>query len=138
MRPRLFAGLIVVAAVLAAAGAQAQLRGHGGPVRALAVSLDGRLAISGSFDTSAIRWSLDGSAPSVITLPVPLNAVAVAPDGETVAAGADGKVYVLSGVGELGKAIDAANAPIIGLAISADGKLIAAAGIRGSVAIIDR
>jgi len=38
--------------------AQAQLRGHGGPVRALAISPDGAQAVSGSFDTSAIRWSL--------------------------------------------------------------------------------
>ena len=40
-------------------GAQAQLRGHGGPVRALAISPDGKSALSGSFDTSAIRWSLE-------------------------------------------------------------------------------
>ena len=39
--------------------ALAQLRGHGGPVRALAISSDGQNAISGSFDSSAIRWSLD-------------------------------------------------------------------------------
>src|SRR3954453_15825296 len=39
--------------------AHAQLRGHGGPVRAVAVSADGREAVSGSFDTSAIRWSLE-------------------------------------------------------------------------------
>ncbi len=45
-----------VAVVLDAA--HAQLRGHGGPVRALAISPDGTQAISGSFDTSAIRWSL--------------------------------------------------------------------------------
>ena len=38
--------------------AQAQLRGHGGPVRALAISPDGTQAVSGSFDTSAILWSL--------------------------------------------------------------------------------
>ena len=43
---------------LAAGAAQAQLRGHGGPVRALAISPDGTRAVSGSFDTSAIRWSL--------------------------------------------------------------------------------
>ena len=36
----------------------AQLRGHGGPVRALAISSDGLTALSGSFDTSIIRWSL--------------------------------------------------------------------------------
>jgi cytochrome c len=248
-------------AVAVAASAQAQLRGHGGPVRALAISPDGTLAISGSFDTSAIRWSLEGNAaievlrfhegavnavaylpdgrvatagedgrialwrlgepqpaavlpghtapvvalavspdgltlasaswdhsarlwplaggeprvleghaqnvngvafapdgrtvvtvgydatlriwprdgaPAVITLPAPLNAVAVAPDDEIVAAGADGKVTMLSPAGEIRGEIEAAQAPVIALAVSGDGKRVAAAGIRGSVAIIDR
>jgi cytochrome c len=47
--------LALVAAVLGGAPAEAQLRGHGGPIRALAVSADGTTALSGSFDTSAIR-----------------------------------------------------------------------------------
>ena len=42
--------------------ARAQLSGHGGPVRALAVSADGAIALSGSFDTSAIRWALGREA----------------------------------------------------------------------------
>ena len=52
--------VVLAVAVLAGAlaSAQAQLRGHGGPVRALAVSPDGRTAISGSFDETVIRWSL--------------------------------------------------------------------------------
>jgi cytochrome c len=251
--------MIGVLAIAMATVAQAQLRGHGGPVRALAISPDGKLAISGSFDTSAIRWSLERNAavevlrfhegavnavaylpdgrvatagedgrialwrpgepqpvavltghtapvvalavspdgqtlasaswdhtarlwpltggaprvleghaqnvngvafagdgvvtvgydatlriwprdgaPLVITLPAPLNAVAVAPDGEIVAAGADGKVTMLSPAGEVRGEIEAAQAPVIALALSADGKRVAAAGIRGSVAIIDR
>jgi cytochrome c len=260
MIKRTFAVVMVgVLAIAIAASAQAQLRGHGGPVRALAISPDGALAISGSFDTSAIRWSLERNAavevlrfhegavnavayladgrvatagedgrialwrpgepqpvavltghtapvvalalspdgqtlasaswdhsarlwplgggaprvleghaqnvngvafardgivtvgydatlriwprdgaPSVITLPAPLNAVAVAPDGEIVTAGADGKVIVLSPAGEVRGEIVAAQAPVIALALSADGKRVAAAGIRGSVAIIDR
>jgi cytochrome c len=266
MIKRLFVVPVVgVLALAIAASAQAQLRGHGGPVRALAISPDGTLAVSGSFDTSAIRWSLernaavevlrfhegavnavaylpdgrvatagedgrialwrpgepqpvtvltghtapvvalalspdgqtlasaswdhsarlwplaggvprvleghaqnvngvafvrdgvvtvgydatlriwprqvlsrDGGAPSVITLPAPLNAVAVAPDGEIVTASADGKVTMLSPMGELRGEIEAAQAPVIALAISGDGKRVAAAGIRGSVAIIDR
>jgi len=253
-------------AVMCPEGAQAQLRGHGGPVRALAISPDGTQALSGSFDTSAIRWSLQrnaaeqvlrfhdgavnavaflpdgriatsgedariaiwragelqpamvleghkapvvalavspdgatlasaswdhtarlwplaGGAPRVIeghtqnvngvaftidgralvtvgydatlrvtplvgdggaggpivtTLPAPLNTVAVSPDGEVVTAGADGKVYVLAATGELKSEIEAAQTPIIAVALSADGRLIAAAGIRGSVTIIDR
>jgi cytochrome c len=248
---------------LACGPAQAQLRGHGGPVRALAISPDGTQAVSGSFDTSAIRWSLarnaaeqvlrfhdgavnavvflrdgriatsgedariaiwrpgepqpatvltgheapvvalavspDGTtlasaswdhtarlwplaggaprviaghaqnvngvafapdgrglvtagydatlritplvgegAPVIATLPTALNAVAVAGDGEIVTAGADGKVYLLSAAGKLEAEIEAAQAPIIAVALSSDGRLIAAAGIRGSVAVIDR
>jgi cytochrome c len=251
--------IVGVLAIAIAASAQAQLRGHGGPVRALAISPDGTLAVSGSFDTSAIRWSLERNAavevlrfhegavnavaylpdgrvatagedgrialwrpgepqpvtvltghtapvvalalspdgqtlasaswdhsarlwplagaaprvleghaqnvngvafardgivtvgydatlriwphdgaPAVITLPAPLNAVAVASDGEIVTAGADGKVYALSPAGELRGEVEAAQAPVIALAMSGDGKRIAAAGIRGSVAIIDR
>jgi cytochrome c len=38
-------------ALLLVSPAQAQLRGHGGPVRALAVSPDGTTVVSGSFDT---------------------------------------------------------------------------------------
>ena len=79
-----------------------------------------------------------GGGPIVTTLPTPLNTVAVALDGEIVTAGADGKVYVLSATGEFNGEIEAAQTPIIAVALSPDGRLIAAAGIRGSVAIIDR
>jgi cytochrome c len=248
--------------LLVPGGAQAQLRGHGGPVRALAVSTDGTQAISGSFDTSAIRWSLsrnaaeqvmrfhdgavnavaflrdgrivtagadariavwtsgesrpdvtfdghtapiaglavspagdwlasaswdrtvrlwplgggsprifegntqnvngvafsrdgrqvmsagydatlriwpvsDGGNAIVRNLPTPLNTVAVAPDGEIIVAGADGKTYFLSPQGEVRGELQASATPVIALAISGDGALVAAAGIRGSVAVID-
>jgi WD40 repeat protein len=39
--------------------AQGELRGHGGPVRALSISAEGRHAITGSFDSTAINWSLE-------------------------------------------------------------------------------
>ena len=54
--------LFMLLAVMSPRAAQAQLRGHGGPVRALAISPDGKHAVSGSFDTSAIRWSLERNA----------------------------------------------------------------------------
>lgn len=156
------------------------LEGHSAPVVALAISPDGTTLASGSWDHTARLWPLAGGAPRVIeghvqnvngvafapdgravitagydttlrispvagggastvaTLPTPLNTVAVAPDGEIVTAGADGKVYVLSPTGELLGAIEAAQAPIISVALSRDGSLIAAAGVRGSVAIIDK
>ena len=84
-------------------------------------------------------WPLrEQGSPLVATLPSPLNAVVVAPDGEIVAAGADGKIYFLSPRGELRDTIEASPAPVIALAISGDGERIAAASIAGPVAIIDR
>jgi len=50
--------VMLMGAALGPAPAEAQLRGHGGPIRALAISADGATALSGSFDTSAILWSL--------------------------------------------------------------------------------
>jgi cytochrome c len=83
-------------------------------------------------------WPLAGGAETIRNLPTPLNTVAVAPDGEIVTAGANGKVYLLSPKGEPAGEVEASATPIISVVISPDGKLIAAAGIRGSVAIIDR
>ena len=84
------------AALLLVTPAQAQLRGHGGPVRALAIAQDGTSAISGSFDTSAIRWSLTRNAAEQVLRfhESAVNAVALAPDGRIVTGGEDGRVAV--------------------------------------------
>ncbi|MFL5067633.1 MAG: WD40 repeat domain-containing protein, partial [Xanthobacteraceae bacterium] len=78
----------------ATTAAHAQLRGHGGPVRAIAVAPDGKTAISGSFDTSAIRWSLERNAAVEVLRfhDDAVNAVAVLPDGRLATAGADGRI----------------------------------------------
>jgi cytochrome c len=122
-----------------AGGMPRVIEGHAQNVNGVAFAPDGRALITAGYDaTLRISPLAGGSAPTVATLPTPLNTVAVAPDGEIVTAGADGKVYVLSPTGELLGAIEAAQAPIISVALSRDGSLIAAAGVRGSVAIIDR
>jgi len=119
-------------------GAPRVLEGHAQNVNGVAFGRDGRAAVTAGYDATLRIWPRDGGAPTAVALPAPLNTVAVAPDGEIVTAGADGKVYVLSPAGELRKEIEAGPSPIIAVAISGDGKLVAAAGIRGSVAIIDR
>jgi cytochrome c len=122
-----------------AGGMPRVIEGHAQNVNGVAFAPDGRALITAGYDaTLRISPLAGGSAPTVATLPTPLNTVAVAPDGEIVTAGADGKVYVLSPTGELLGAIEAAQAPIISVALSRDGSLIAAAGVRGSVAIIDK
>ena len=121
-----------------AGGAPRVLEGHAQNVNGVAFTPDGRALVTAGYDATLRIWPLAGGAPVVVTLPTPLNTVAVAPDGEIITAGADGKVFFLSAAGELKGTVEAGPTPIIAVAVSADGKLVAAAGIRGSVAIIDR
>ena len=114
------------------------LEGHQQNVNGVAFMPDGRALVSAGYDLTLRIWPLAGGAPTITTLPTPLNAVAVAADGEIVTGGADGKIYFVSPSGELRGAVAAAETPIIAIALSRDGALIAAAGVRGSVAIIDR
>ena len=72
------------------------MRGHGGPVRALAISPDGSQAVSGSFDTSAIRWSLTRNVAEQVMRfhDNAVNAVAWLKDGRIVTAGADAHIAI--------------------------------------------
>jgi cytochrome c len=114
------------------------LDGHNQNVNGVAFTPDGRALVSAGYDATVRIWAIDGAAPVIVTLPTPLNAVAVARDGEIIAAGADGKVFFVSPQGEKRGDVEAQPTPIISVAVSGDGKLVAAAGIRGSVAVIER
>jgi cytochrome c len=120
-------------------GAPRVLEGHPQNVNGVAFLPDGRV-VSAGYDASVRIWSLSAPAesPNIISLPTPLNALAVAQDGEILAAGADGRVHFLRAGGEPSGEIQAQPTPIIAVAVSPDGKRVAASGIRGSVAIIDR
>jgi cytochrome c len=120
-------------------GAPRILEGNAQNVNAVAFMPDGQAVVTAGYDATLRVWPLaGGSAPIVSTLPTPLNAAVVAPDSEIITAGADGNVYFLSAIGELRRSVHASDTPTIALAISPDGATIAAASIRGSVAIIDR
>jgi cytochrome c len=121
-----------------AGGAPRVLEGHQQNVNGVAFLPDGRALVSAGYDLTLRIWPLAGGAPTIAMLPTPLNAVAVAPDDEIVTGGADGKVYFVAPSGELRGTVAAAETPIIALAVSRDGALVAAAGVRGSVAIIER
>ena len=120
----------LLGAAAARGPAEAQLRGHGGPIRALAVSADGTTALSGSFDASAIRWSLrDNLAEQVLRLhESAVNAVAILNDSRTVTAGAD----AIIGIWTPGKPVPdrilrGHEGPIVTLAVSPDGATLASA-----------
>jgi cytochrome c len=122
-----------------AGGAPRVLDGHTQNVNGVAFAPDGRTLVSVSYDQSLRIWPLAGSAsPVVVTMPVPLNAVAIGNDGEIAAGGADGRLYFLSRDGARAGEVAAGPRPVISIAVSPDGALVAAAGIGGTVAVIDR
>jgi cytochrome c len=124
-----------------AGGAPRVLEGHTQNVNGVAFTPDGRQLISAGYDAMLRIWQVNGNGEGGVVvrkLPTPLNTVTVAGDGEIVAAGADGTVYFLSPRGEVQAKVEASKIPIITIALSPDGTLVAAAGIRGSVAVIDR
>src|SRR5215475_5098595 len=119
-------------ALFCTSSAVAQLRGHGGPVRAVAASPDGRRVISGSFDTSAIVWSLgpshlSGNAEAVLRFHEgAVNAVAFLNDGRMVTAGEDARIAIWKpGEDVPARVLEGHRGPIVALAASPDGAFIA-------------
>ena len=123
---------------LAPAGA-AELRGHGGPVRAIAVTADGAAAITGSFDSSAILWSLEtGTARAVLRFhDSQVNAVAALPDGRFATSGEDGRIAIWEAEGADAPAavLEGHGGPVVGLAASSDGLSLASASWDGTARI---
>lgn len=110
--------------------AHAQLRGHGGPVRALAISGDGATALSGSFDGSAILWSLARDAAEHVLRfhDDAVNAVALLKDGRAVTGGADGRIALwTAGRDQPDIVLQGHTAPVAALAVSPDGAMLASA-----------
>jgi cytochrome c len=110
--------------------ALAQLRGHGGPVRALAISSDGQTAVTGSFDSTAIRWSLTRNAAEQVLRfhDDAVNAVVLLRDGRAATAGADGRIAIWSpGNAAPDAVLEGHTAPIAALALSPDGATLASA-----------
>ncbi len=141
MRALSFATLFAFTLLCAPVSAQPQgeLRGHGGPVRALSIAADGRVVISGSFDSSAIVWSLDrGAALAVLRAHAgSVNAVLALPDGRIATGGEDGRLALWRD-DDLARpqSFDPVHtAPLVALAVSPDGAMIASASWDSSVAI---
>ena len=121
---------VVLLLPLAFTPANAQLRGHGGPVRALAISPDGSHAVSGSFDTSAIRWSLSRNVAEQVMRfhDGAVNAVAWLKDGRIATAGADTHIAIWTqSQPEPDRMLDGHTGPIVALALSPDGTMLASA-----------
>jgi cytochrome c len=129
---------VVIAAValwvaaLAAVPARADLIGHGGTVRAVAVSPDGARVATGSFDYSAMLWEFSDQSEIAVLEghEGPVNDVAFADAGRIVVTAADdGAVRLFDAAdGAPLRAIAVHDHKAMGLAVSASGGLIASAG----------
>ena len=127
---RLVFVLAAAALIAGVATARAQLRGHGGPVRALAISADGATALSGSFDTSrSAGRSTRNTAEQVLRFhDDAVNAVALLADGRAVTGGADGRIAIWTRASAQPDAVlQGHTAPIVALALSPDGTMLASA-----------
>jgi cytochrome c len=121
---------LLAALTLTPTSAHAQLRGHGGPVRALAVAPDGRTALSGSFDTAAIRWSLARNAAEQVLRfhDGAVNAIALLKDGRFATSGEDARIAIWKpGETQPQRVLEGHTAPVVALAVSPDGMHLASA-----------
>jgi cytochrome c len=115
------------------------IEGHTQNVNGVAFAPDGRALVTASYDATLRITPLAGAgAPVVATLPTPLNAVAWSPRRRDRDRWRRRQGLRAPAAGELKAEIEAAQTPIIAVALPGDGRLIAAASIRGSVAVIDR
>src|SRR3954470_17299875 len=124
-----FAALLI-ALLIGTTVALAQLRGHGGPVGGVAISAEWQSAISGSFDSTAIRWSLTRNAAAQVLRfhADAVNAIALLKDGRAATAGADGRIALWTpGNAQPDSVLQGHTAPVVALAVSPDGATLASA-----------
>jgi cytochrome c len=131
----------LLAAFLAGAPARADMTGHGGMVRALAVSPDGARVVSGSFDYNARLWDFADQTQlaELVEHYGPINGVAYAPDGKSVATGSDdGTAIVWDVAGKKPRLhLKGHKGKVMAVAFSPDGKLIATASWDRTAALWD-
>ena len=113
----------------------ATLRGHGGPVRSVAIDAHGSLLASASDDGTVRIWDLATNATlHTLELGGKVHAVAFGPDSLLAATTDDATVQVWDArAGQKAYALSGAKKTLECVAFSPDGTTLAAAGIEGPV-----
>ncbi len=139
----LFLCLSLIGLLPISASAFDRYTAHGGPVRDLALSPDGKHFVTASFDYSAVLWSADEIAEksTLIGHEAALNTAQFSPDGKWLATGGDDGLVLVWKADQL---TDESAEPIIlrghkgkivHLAFSADNSMLASASWDGSIGI---
>lgn len=120
----------------------ARIAGHRASVTTLAVAANGRTFVSGAADGSLKLWDTRASTAlrDLGTQKAPIRALAIAPDGLSVAsAGMDGEIVrrALPDGEPLGGFDASGDGAVLALALSADGRRLLSAHASGEVALWD-
>jgi cytochrome c len=133
--------LFALAMALAALPVRADFIGHGGMVRAVAVSPDGTGVLTAGFDYTARTWDFatQQERRDLIGHDGPVNAAAFLPGGtRAVTAGNDGQVILWSlEDGRAEATLGHHDNRVLALAVSPDGRLVASAGWDRTVRLWD-
>jgi cytochrome c len=131
MRIRGLAPLAAALVLIAAPSVAAAVPGHGGPIKAIAVSADGKTVLTGSFDYSVIVWDLTTGTPlrRMIGHDAAVDSVALLP-GNRAISGSDDASLILWNLAD-GKALarwKAHTAKVASVVVAPGGKLVASGG----------
>ena len=103
------------------------LKGHAAPVQAAAISADGKILVSGSWDNTIKIWNLatNAIANTLNGHSLRIRQVAISPDGQTLASASDDKTVMLWDLanGSLKATLRGHGGHVYAVAISADGKI---------------
>ena len=119
------------------------LKGHGGPIKAISISSDGKHALTASFDYSIIYWDLTGTEARLVHHLIghngAVNDVAFVPGNErAVSVSDDGSLGIWDlSKGKLIKRIEAEPVKVLDVAVSDDGSMAAAARWDNTVKLYD-
>jgi cytochrome c len=118
----------------------ARLEGHGGPIKGVTVSPDGKHALTASFDNSVGLWSLSDEAAQPRWLEgheAAANSVLFLPNGKHAVSAGDDFAAILwdTSSGESTARLAGHQGKILDLAVTPDGQLIASASWDGTVGL---